>query len=209
MNITVNQRFFFIIFTNLLSVFASVDKQLPEHGYPQSVGERPHINVFAVSVPVAQNKGVEEVHYEATVLLCEDDPDDVLLTQIAFEKARLANPLQIVRDGEEAIAYLKGEGRFADRTRFPLPILVLLDLKMPKLDGFHVLQWLRSHSELDRTPVAIMTSSDHDPDISRAYELGADSYLIKPPDAEALLALVQRLRAYWLILNEPQGTMLA
>ena len=90
------------------------------------------------------------MHYEATVLLCEDDPDDVLLTQIAFEKARLANPLQIVRDGEEAIAYLEGEGRFADRTRFPLPILVLLDLKMLKLDGFHVLQWLRSQPESSR-----------------------------------------------------------
>jgi len=117
------------------------------------------------------------VHYETTVLLCEDGPDDVLLTEIAFEKARLANPLRIARDGEAAIAYLKGEGRFADRTRFPLPILVLLDLKMPKLGGFHVLQWLRSHPELDRLAVAIMTSSDHDPDVSRAYELGADSYL--------------------------------
>jgi CheY-like chemotaxis protein len=160
-------------------------------------------------VLLAQNISVEEVHYEATVLLCEDDPDDVLLTQIAFEKARLANPLQIARDGEEAIAYLQGEDRFADRTQFPLPILILLDLKMPKLDGFHVLQWLRSRPELNRLAVAIMTSSDHDPDISRAYELGADSYLIKPPDAEALLALVQRLRAYWLILNEPQVTMVA
>jgi CheY-like chemotaxis protein len=158
---------------------------------------------------LAQNICVVEVHYEATVLLCEDDPDDVLLTQIAFEKARLANPLQIARDGEEAIAYLNGDGRFAERARFPLPILVLLDLKMPKLDGFHVLQWLRSQRELDRLAVAIMTSSDHDPDISRAYELGADSYLIKPPDAEALLALVQRLRAYWLILNEPQGSVVA
>jgi CheY-like chemotaxis protein len=159
-------------------------------------------------VPLAQNKCIVEVHYEATVLLCEDDPDDVLLTEIAFEKARLANPLQIARDGEEAIAYLKGEGRFADRTRFPLPILLLLDLKMPKLDGFHVLQWLRGQPELNRVAVAIMTSSDHDPDVSRAYELGADSYLIKPPDAGALLALVQRLRAYWLILNEPHGSML-
>lgn len=148
-----------------------------------------------------------EMHYEATVLLCEDDPDDVLLTQIAFEKARLANPLQVVRDGEEVIAYLQGDGRFANRTRFPLPILLLLDLKMPKLDGFHVLEWLRGQPGLDRMCVAIMTSSDHDPDISRAYELGADSYLIKPPDAEALLALVQRLQAYWLILKDPDGQL--
>ena len=138
----------------------------------------------------------------ATVLLAEDDPDDVWLTQIAFEKARLANPLQVVRDGEEAIAYLRGDGDYADRDRFPWPILLLLDLKMPKMSGFQVLEWLRDESGLEHLPVAIMTSSDHDPDMTRAYELGADSYLIKPPDAEALLALVQRLHAYWMILNE-------
>jgi len=138
----------------------------------------------------------------ATVLLAEDDPDDVLLTHLAFEKARLANPLQVVRDGEEAISYLKGAGRFKDRTRYPLPVLLLLDLNMPKVNGFQVLEWLQTHPMLSRMSVAVMTSSDHDPHVSRAYELGADSYLIKPPDAEALLALVQRLRAYWLIVNE-------
>jgi CheY-like chemotaxis protein len=139
----------------------------------------------------------------ATVLLVEDDPDDVLLTQLAFEKARLANPLEVVRDGEEAILYLKGEGRYADRHRYPLPILMLLDLKMPRVDGFQVLEWLQKHPELGHLSVAMMTSSDHDPDITRAYELGADSYLSKPPDAEALLALVQRLHAWWLIVNQP------
>ena len=146
---------------------------------------------------------------DATVLLAEDDPDDVLLTQIAFEKARLANPLQVVRDGEEAIAYLKGEGGFSDRIRFPLPILLLLDLKMPRKNGFEVLQWLRKQPQFRRLPTAIMTSSDHDPDTARAYQLGADSYLRKPPDATALLALVQRLRAYWLIVNEPANYALA
>ena|SRR5258706_15146892 len=140
---------------------------------------------------------------KATVLLAEDDPDDVLLTQLAFEKALLANPLQVVRDGEEAIAYLKGEGQYADRQRFPLPILLLLDLKMPKATGFEVLEWLRTQSGLTALPVAIMTSSDQDPDVARAYDLGADSYLNKPPDAAALLALVQRLHAPWLILNRP------
>ena len=137
-----------------------------------------------------------------TVLLAEDDPDDVLLTQIAFDKARLANPLQVVRDGEEAISYLKGEGKFADRHKFPLPILLLLDLKMPRTNGFQVLEWIRKYPKLAHLPVAVMTSSDHDPDATRAFELGADSYLIKPPDAEALLGLVQRLHAYWMILNE-------
>lgn len=145
----------------------------------------------------------------ATVLLAEDDPDDVLLTQLAFEKARLLNPLQVVRDGEEAMAYLRGDGRYADRVKYPLPILLLLDLKMPKVSGFQVLEWLRSKPLLDQLPVAIMTSSDHDPHISRAYELGADSYLIKPPDAEALLALVQRLHAYWLILDQPPASQAA
>ena len=151
----------------------------------------------------------EQMMEDATVLLAEDDPDDVLLTHIAFEKARLANPLQVVRDGEEAIAYLQGEGRFGDRQKYPLPILLLLDLRMPRVSGFQVLEWLRDHPQLNRMPVAVMTSSDHDPHIKRAYDLGADSYLIKPPDAEALLALVQRLHAYWLILNERPAWQLA
>jgi CheY-like chemotaxis protein len=139
----------------------------------------------------------------ATVLLAEDEVDDILLTQIAFEKARLVNPLQVVRDGEEAIAYFIGEGRFADRHKYPIPILLLLDLKMPKISGFQVLEWLRSQPQFGHVSVAIMTSTDHDPYVTRAYELGADSYLVKPPDAEALLALVQRLHAYWLILDHP------
>src|SRR5258708_10790569 len=144
---------------------------------------------------------MQEMKDHATVLLAEDDPDDVLLTQIAFENARLANPLQVARDGEEAIAYLQGDGRYADRKRFPLPILLLLDLQMPKVSGFQVLEWIRAHPELTHLPVAIMTSSYLDPDVARAYQLGAHSYLIKPPDAEALLALVQRLHAYCLFLN--------
>ncbi len=140
--------------------------------------------------------------YRAAVLLAEDDPDDVLLTQLAFERARLANPLIVVRDGEEVVSYLKGEGIYSDREKYPVPILLLLDLKMPKMDGFQVLEWLQTHPQLSGMSVAIMTSSDSDPDVNRAYQLGAASYLIKPPDAEALLALVQRLHAYWLILDE-------
>jgi CheY-like chemotaxis protein len=150
-----------------------------------------------------------ESRYRATVLLGEDDPDDVLLTQLAFEKARLANPLIVVRDGEEVISYLKGEGAYADREKYPLPILLLLDLKMPKISGFQVLEWLRTRRDLSDISVAIMTSSDSDPDMSRAYQLGASSYLVKPPDAEALLALVQRLHAYWLILDEKTLSMAA
>ena len=139
----------------------------------------------------------------ATVLLAEDNEDDALLTEIAFKKARLANPLQVVKDGVEVIAYLKGEGKFSDRVHYPFPMLLLLDLRMPKVNGFEVLTWLHSHREIAHLPVAVMTSSGDEPDMERAYKLGADSYLIKPPNAEALLALVQRLKAYWLIISEP------
>ena len=137
-----------------------------------------------------------------TVLLAEDDPDDILITQIAFKKARLANPLQVVRDGEQAISYLKGEGRFADRMVYPVPLLLLLDLNMPKVSGFEVLEWMQGHPESERVPVAVLTSSDHDPYAERAFELGAESYLVKPPNAQDLLALVQRLHAHWLIVGE-------
>src|SRR5258708_8442842 len=108
-----------------------------------------------------------------TVLLVEDDPDDVLLTQIAFEKARLANPLQIARDGAEAISYLDGEGHYADRYRFPLPILILMDLQMPRATGSQVLEWLHDHPALPDIPVTILTSSDHDPYVDPAYELAS------------------------------------
>jgi CheY-like chemotaxis protein len=139
---------------------------------------------------------------DPTILLAEDDPDDALITQITFRKARLANRLEVVRDGEQAIAYLKGEGRYADRCLFPFPMLLLLDLHMPKVDGFEVLEWLRKPPSLPHLSVAVLTSSDHDPDARRAFELGADSYLIKPPDAGTLLELVQRLHAFWLIVDE-------
>ncbi len=136
-----------------------------------------------------------------TILLAEDDPDDVLITQIAFRKARLANPLEVVRDGEEAVAYLKGKGRYADRARYPFPVLLLLDLDMPRMDGFEVLAWLQRQPVIGTLPVAIVADSSHDPYVDRAYRLGADSYLIKPPNSEELLALVQRLQAHWMIVT--------
>jgi CheY-like chemotaxis protein len=141
------------------------------------------------------------------ILLADDNADDVLLTQLALQKARLANPLQIVRDGEEAIAYLSGVGRYSDREKFPFPILLLLDLNMPRLNGFDVLNWLREQSFRNHLLVAISTDSDSGPSVRRAYELGADSYLIKPPNSQALLALVQRLKAYWVI--EPPESLVA
>ena len=136
----------------------------------------------------------------------------MLLTQLALRKARLANPLRTVRDGTEAIAYLEGQGIYADRRAYPFPMLLLLDLNMPKINGFEVLSWLRSRPSYCHLMVAISTDSDKGPDVRRAYELGADSYLLKPPNSEALLALVQRLKAYWAIeppelgSDRPRGT---
>lgn len=143
------------------------------------------------------------------MLLVEDDPNDILLIQRAFAKACLVNPLKVVRDGEQAINYLAGTGDFADRSRYPLPSLILLDLKLPRKSGLEVLEWLRQQPMLKQTPVIVLTSSKESSDVSRAYELGANSYLIKPVGFEGLLELVKSIGMYWMILNktaEPAST---
>ena len=139
---------------------------------------------------------------EYAVLLAEDDANDILLIQRAFQKTNIANPLRVVRDGEEAVAYLSGQEPYADRDRHPLPVLLLLDLKLPRKSGFEVLQWLRQQSRLKRLPVVVLTSSNQNPDINKAFDLGANSYLVKPGGLDSLLELVKNLDMYWLILNE-------
>ena len=139
---------------------------------------------------------------EGVILLVEDDPNDVLLIQRAFQRNHVANPLQVVRDGEEALAYLSGAGTFTDRERHPLPVLMLMDLKMPRKSGLEVLEWVRQQPGLKRLPIVVLTSSNQSPDINRAYELGANSYLVKPAGFDSLLELVKNLDVYWLILNE-------
>jgi CheY-like chemotaxis protein len=136
------------------------------------------------------------------ILLAEDDPNDVLLIQRAFQRNHVANPVQVVRDGEEALAYLSGQAPFADRERHPLPVLMLMDLKMPRKSGPEVLEWVRQQPGLKRLPIIVLTSSNQSPDINRAYELGANSYLVKPAGFDSLLDLVKNLDMYWLILNE-------
>lgn len=135
------------------------------------------------------------------VLLVEDDPNDILLLERAFGKAQLTAPLQ-VNDGEEAIAYLAGEGNYADRERHPLPNLVLLDLKLPKKSGLEVLHWLRQQPVLQRLPVVVLTSSREHSDVNRAYELGANSYLVKPVRSQDLVEMIKTLDVYWLWMNE-------
>jgi CheY-like chemotaxis protein len=135
---------------------------------------------------------------QATVLLAEDESNDVFLMQRAFKKAQLMNPLQIARDGEEVIAYLGGNGRFASRKEFPLPQLLLLDLKLPRKTGFEVLEWIRRQtSPVKRLPVVVLSSSKQAVDINRAYDLGANSYLVKPVHFEGLVDFVKTLEMFW------------
>ena len=139
-------------------------------------------------------------HY--SILLVEDDPNDIILIKRAFEKTRITNPLQVVEDGEEAISYLAGKGRYADREKYPLPMLLLLDLKLPRKSGHEVLEWLRQQPILKRLTVVVLTSSQQSSDVNRAYDLGANSYLVKPVTFDALVEMVKSLNFYWIILNE-------
>jgi CheY-like chemotaxis protein len=136
------------------------------------------------------------------ILIVEDDPNDLLLIQRAFGKARILNPLQSVGNGDDAVAYLAGEGAYADREQHPFPVLVLLDLKLPRRSGLEVLQWIRAQAGLKRLPVVVLTSSKEATDVNQAYDLGANSYLVKPVGFDSLLELVKSLEVYWLILNQ-------
>jgi CheY-like chemotaxis protein len=138
----------------------------------------------------------------ATILVVEDRPPDVLLIRRAFMKAQIVNPLQVVADGEDAVAYLSGSGAFVDRQTHPLPALLLLDLKLPRKSGLEVLSWLRAQPDIRRLPVVVLTSSKETSDVNRAYELGANSYLLKPVTFESLLNMIKTLRLYWIEMNE-------
>ena len=133
------------------------------------------------------------------ILLVEDDHNDVLLIKRAFQKVNIANPIIVVNDGEQAVSYLAGREPYVDRA---LPILVLLDLKLPRKTGHEVLEWLRGQSNLKRLPVVVLTASSESSDVNRAYDLGANSYLVKPVTFDALVEMVKTLNLYWLILNK-------
>jgi len=139
---------------------------------------------------------------EHSILLADDDENDVFFLQRAFTQAQVSPPLHRVHDGEEAIDYLRGEGDFYDRAKYPLPQLMLLDLKMPRKNGFEVLAWVRSQAGLKRLPVIVLSSSNEYPDINRAYDLGANTYLVKPVKFESFLKMMEALKTYWLMLAE-------
>ena len=135
-----------------------------------------------------------------TLLWIEDDPNDILLGERALQKSGFPKPV-IIRDGEEAIAYLSGRDAYEDRTRYPLPSLILSDLKLPRVSGFDVLRWLRDQEGLRRIPVIILTSSRQRRDIDMAYDCGANAYLVKPIESKILVELFQSLATFWVKHN--------
>jgi|SRR6185437_7798416 len=135
-----------------------------------------------------------------TILQVEDDPNDVFLLQHAMTKAGVANPVQVVTDGRQAIDYLKGAGKFADRETFPFPGLMLLDLKLPYVMGLDVLRWVRDQTETVLT-VVMLTASGEEADIVAAYRLGANGFLVKPSEASKLQDMVKAIKDFWLTHN--------
>ena len=139
------------------------------------------------------------------ILVVEDREDDILLIRKSFERAGVANPVHYVRSGDEALAYLLGEWKYANRAEFPLPTLVLLDLKLPGMDGFEVLAWIRQQEGLRALPVIVLTSSTQLSDVNRAYQLGASSFFVKEIEFQNLVELSRLLQNYWLVkVRTPQ-----
>lgn len=137
----------------------------------------------------------------ACILHVEDEESDILFLKLAFEEAGVTVPVHVATDGQMAIDYLSGNGPFADRKQFPLPCLVLLDLKLPRKSGFEVLEWIRAQPALRRIVVIACTSAEHDEDITLAYELGANSYIVKPMDIAERTEFARRLKGWWLEFN--------
>ena len=136
------------------------------------------------------------------ILLVEDDPQDVELTLTALQEYKLANDVVIAGNGQEALDYLYCRGRFSERERSH-PAVMLLDLKLPKVDGLEVLQQVRSDEQLRLLPVVVLTSSQQERDVIRSYELGVNAYVVKPVDFHAFVNAVKELGVFWAVINEP------
>ena len=138
-----------------------------------------------------------------TILIAEDDANDVMLLELAIRKNGITSPVRVVRDGEEAVDYLEGKGEFADRKKFPVPTVIITDVKMPRRSGLEVLEWVRKDHQWRCLVVHVLTASIRDADVSRAYELGANSYLVKPSRLDQLVAFAGALNKWHQFLCLP------
>ena len=145
---------------------------------------------------------MDEANY--TILLVEDDENDAMLLRMAFQKNSIANPVQWVKDGLEAVAYLNGDGAYADRAKYPFPEVLLVDLKMPRMTGLELLAWINEHPEFRVIPTIIMTSSRQELDIEHAYKLGANTYMTKPIAFDQLAQMVKLTHEYWAMSAKPK-----
>ena len=145
---------------------------------------------------------MDNSHY--TILLVEDEENDAMLVQMAFKKNNIPNRVQWVKDGLEAVAYLNGSDTYADRKSFPFPEVLILDLKMPRMGGLELLSWIRDHPEFRVIPTIIMSSSRMQSDVEKAYNLGANTYMIKPNSFDELAILVKLTHDYWAASVKPQ-----
>ena len=141
-------------------------------------------------------------NHHKTILLVEDELADVKLIQRALKKVGLANRIDVARDGQVATDYIFGNAQFSNRHKFPLPLLILLDLKLPKITGLEFLKSIKSTNHLKRIPVIVLTSSSESSDIDQAYEFGANSYLVKPVKFSAFCEIASKINLYWLLLNK-------
>ena len=135
-----------------------------------------------------------DASHKNTVLLVEDSEEDILLLRRAFRKAGIANPLRVVKDGQEALNYLSGIGAYADRATYPIPSVMLIDLRLPRLSGFELLGWIRTKPDFNGLTVVVLTASDNPQDVHRAHELGVNTYLVKPGDFDELVGMMKTLR---------------
>jgi CheY-like chemotaxis protein len=140
--------------------------------------------------------------HDEWILQVEDDENDVLLLQRVFAQAGILNPVHVATDGQQAIDYLAGVGRYADRSKFPMPRLVLLDLKIPKIMGLEVLRWIRYQPALNALHVVVFSSSDHPSDVKAAHHLGANSYYVKPCTVAERLKIAQEMKHWFLQVDE-------
>jgi CheY-like chemotaxis protein len=156
-----------------------------------------------ITLPPAQIYVAEgEMNKPSCILVAEDDENDVFFLQQAFKEAEINEPLQVVVDGQEAIEYLSGEGKFADRDAYPVPLLFISDIKMPQKTGLEVLKWIREEQKVQLMPVILYTSSAQPADIAEAGRLSANGYVVKPASRQKRVELARSIKTFWLEFNE-------